>query len=57
MVDARVWGKRQGEWVLRVSWVQSFSLGRENFLEMDDDKGGTTIGIYFMSLKCAVKYG
>ena len=57
MVDARVWGKRQGEWVLRVSWVQSFSLGRENFLEMDDDKGGTTICIYFMSLKCTVKYG
>ena len=54
LVDARVWGKREGEWVLSVSWGQSFSLGREKFLEMDDDKGCTTICMYSMSLNCTV---
>ena len=38
-----MWGKREGEWVLSVSWGQSFSLGRENFLEMDDDKGTSLV--------------
>ena len=48
-------GREWGEWGVRVSWVQSISLGRWKVLEVDGADGCTTMWMYLVPLDYRLK--